>query len=325
MILKLVLNHHSLPFNNRGASESGILDFLSILKTCRQFGYKFLIIDDEQDASLMQLELSKDYFIRNWYAISKAQSKYQDWRAVLLSIETKQPLFEYQIDYSIEVGLMGENKGKNTLLSAYVNDTFLVSFATKYLWRKNHLPVWVYNLKEDSEEATELLNLYDNLSIEVHRKELEDNQRKLFNTANKIWKNRQVLFPNLTLLQDQIGKVLQNWSHRNDILDKARDSLEILDKFCSQWKNGDYPDYQHNYLRKLGLNSQVSGETTKTKSNPRYTKERLFWLPDGREVLCENHIKLPNGFRMHFYSDSEKKRIYVAYLGPHLKTSRFNS
>lgn len=44
----------------------------------------------------------------------------------------------------------------------------------------------------------------------------------------------------------------------------------------------------------------------------------MFWLDDGRQVYCENHVKLPGGYRMHFYADAANKQIYVTYLRPHL-------
>ena len=69
------------------------------------------------------------------------------------------------------------------------------------------------------------------------------------------------------------------------------------------------------YLRDLGLAAEVSGESDSVNNDPKKKKERMFWLDDGRQVYCENHIKLPDGYRLHFYADAVNKRVYVAYLG----------
>ncbi len=49
----IVLNHHSLPFANIEDANKGLLLFLKILKTCRAAGLKILLLDEDQDKSLM--------------------------------------------------------------------------------------------------------------------------------------------------------------------------------------------------------------------------------------------------------------------------------
>ncbi len=323
MINGIVLNHHSLPFCSIKEAKNGLLVFLKIIQTCRKAGLKILLVDEDQDKSLMHLELAEGYFVRNWYESAKKQSKLKDWSTFLRSVETRQPLFETidlnHIDEAIEVGLIGEKEGKRILLAAYYFQTFLVSFATLHIWQKHRLKVWVYKLSDVPEETnTEILNLYNNNSLAIHSEELNKRSKELYKSASDIWYNRKVLFPNLILLSDQIGSSLQNWSHRRDILEKARVALNVLEEFCTKWQDKEYTNYHHEYLRDLGFTAEVSCESTSVKASPQKRKKRLFWLDDGRQVYCENHVKLPEGFRLHFYPDPIKKRIYVAYLGPHL-------
>jgi len=91
-----------------------------------------------------------------------------------------------------------------------------------------------------------------------------------------------------------------------------------MDLFVMKWKSGEYYEYRHEYLRDLGLAAEVSGESASVNNTPKKKNERLFWLDNGVQVYCENHVKLSDGYRMHFYVDSAEKCIYVAYLGPHL-------
>lgn len=319
----IVLNHHSLPFHCKENADSGVLVFLNVLKVCRKAGLKILLVHDDQDKSLMGLELADDYFVRSWYASAKYKSELTDWCRFLLSLETRQPLFEIvdvePISDTFEVGVHGESKGKPVLLAAFHFETFLASFTALAAWTRPHIGVWVFELDATpGQREGSLLNLCDKASLAVHEEELLRRRNALLYNAKNIWLSRVELFPHLSLLGNQIGTALQNWSARQDVLFKARDALNVLEEFCPKWSAGEYAEYRHEYLRDLGLAAEVSGESPSVNNDPRKKKERLFWLDDGRQIYCENHVKLPDGYRMHFYPDSERKRIYVAYLGPHL-------
>ena len=319
----IVLNHHSLPFDNIVDANNGLLLFFHILKVCRSAGLKILLVDDDQDKTLMRLELSKGYFVSNWFSNANNNPLMKDWCGFLRLLETKQPIFE-KVDIeavcdNIEVGLLGEKSGKQVLLAAFYLKTFLTSFSTLEHWLEAHIRVWVLDVSKEIENKEDsLLNLFDKNSLEVHKDELLRRRNELISSAKDIWVNRRELFPSITLQPNQIGTSLQNWSARMDVLLKARNALNVLEEFCSKWKIGIYADYRHKHLIELGLAAEISGESTSVSNNPNKKRERMFWLDDGREVYCENHVKLPDGYRLHFYPDADKKHIFVTYLGPHL-------
>ncbi len=322
----IVLNHHSLPFASKVDADNGLLMFFNVLKTCRTAGLKILLVDEDQDKTLMNLELAKNYFVRTWYASASNNSELKDWCRFLRLIETKQPLFETvdleKIGDAVEVGLQGEQNGMRVLLAAHYFKTFLASFSAIDIWIKPHVDVWVIELYSETQEIEQkessVLNLCNETSLETHGDELRRRRNELISSAKDIWLQRNELFPHLSLLSKQIGTSLQNWSSRQDILLKARDSLNILELFSAKWQGGEFEDYRHGHLRDLGLAAEVSGESASVNADPKKKKERMFWLDDGREVYCENHVKLPVGYRLHFFPDTSKKHIYVAYLGPHL-------
>lgn len=319
----IVLNHHSLLFACKEDADNGLLTFFNVLKVCRAAGLKLLLVDEDQDKSLMGLELSSGYFVRDWHASAMKIAKLADWCRFLKSLETKQPLFEIvdieTIGDSIEVGLLGDPSGKSVLLAAFYYDTFLASFTALAAWLNSHINVWVYEIDAiPAEKQEKILNLSNDSTLVAHESELKRRRNDLLNNARDIWLQRLGLFPHLTLLSNQIGTSLQCWSARKDVLFKARDALNILELFCTKWVVGEYVEYRHEYLRELGLAAEVSGESSSVTNDDKKKKERIFWLDDGRQVYCENHVKLPDGYRMHFYPDSDKKQIYVAYLGPHL-------
>ncbi|MCG6307294.1 hypothetical protein K6U49_01460 [Vibrio alginolyticus] len=318
-----MLNHHSLPFASKEDADNGLLAFFTVLKVCRTAGLKILLVDDDQDKSLMGLELANGYFVRNWFASASKVAELADWCRFLKSLETKQPLFETvdieSVDDTVEVGLPEEGSGKQVLLAAFYFETFLASFTALAAWANSHIKVWVFELDATPEQRGEtLLNLSDSVSLGVHGDELKQRRNALLKTAKDIWLKRADLFPHITLLPNQIGTSLQGWSARQDVLLKARDALNVLESFSDKWLADEYVEYRHEYLRDLGLAAEVSGESDSVNNDPKKKKERMFWLDDGRHVYCENHVKLPDGYRLHFYADSANKRIYVAYLGPHL-------
>jgi len=319
----IVLNHHSLPFESKVDADRGLLVFFNVLKACRKSGLKILLIDEDQDKSLMGIELADGYFVRDWYASSNKSIGLVDHCRFLKSLETRQPLFEtvdlvHAVD-NFEVGLSGEHSGKSILLAAFYFDTFLASFTALTIWTDPHINVWVLELGAIPETRNEtVLNLSDGVSLEFHGLTLMQRRNALLDSAKEIWLQRMELFPHLQLLPNQIGAILQNWSARQDILLNARDALNVLEKFGEKWKEGEYSRYRHQFLNDLGLAADVSGESERVNNNRRKRRERTFWLEDGRQIYCENHVKLPSGYRMHFYPDVEQKRIYVAYLGPHL-------
>lgn len=319
----IVLNHHSLPFECQDKAEKGILSFLNMLRICRTAGLKIILVDESQDKSLMGLELANGYFVRDWYVQGNSKSELTEWRRLLKSLETKQPLFD-TIDLetlgdSCEVGVEGECSGKPVLLAAFHFNLFLASFTALPAWNQPHIKVWILELTETCEQSeSDLLNLCDNSSLTTHEEELKQRRNAHLSSANDIWLKRTEFFPNLTLLSNQIGTALQSWSARLDILFKARDALNIMDLFVMKWKSGEYYEYRHEYLRDLGLAAEVSGESASVNNTPKKKNERLFWLDNGVQVYCENHVKLSDGYRVHFYVDSAEKCIYVAYLGPHL-------
>lgn len=319
----IVLNHHSLPFACKEDADDGILAFFNVLKVCRTAGLKVLLVDEDQDKSLMGLELASGYFVRNWFASASRVAVLSDWCRFLRSLETKQPLFETvdikSVGDTVEVGLPGDSSGKQVLLAAFYFETFLASFTALAAWANSHIEVWVFELDATPDQRDEvLLNLSDSASLDVHGDELKQRRNVLLNSAKDIWLQRADLFPHLTLLPNQIGTSLQGWSARPDVLLKARDALNVMESFSNKWLAGEYVEYRHQYLRDLGLAAEVSGESDSVNNDPKKKKERMFWLDDGRQVYCENHVKLPDGYRLHFYADAANKRIYVAYLGPHL-------
>ena len=95
-----------VPFASKEDADNGLLAFFTVLKVCRASGLKILLVDEDQDKSLMGLELANGYFVRDWFASANKVAELADWCRFLKSLETKQPLFE-----TVDIESVGDTVG----------------------------------------------------------------------------------------------------------------------------------------------------------------------------------------------------------------------
>lgn len=130
-------------------------------------------------------------------------------------------------------------------------------------------------------------------------------------TYRTLWLKREKLFPNLILcgeVKNQISRIGES-SQFNQILER----LKEFDHACSSWGKA-----QFNYKE---INKQfalrISGESEQTMAS--YGNERIFSLPTGGTETFELHIKTGD-FRFHFYPDNKNHKVFIGYIGKHLRT-----
>jgi hypothetical protein len=140
----------------------------------------------------------------------------------------------------------------------------------------------------------------------------------LVKSGKEILEKQEQFFPNLTFC-GTAPQQLNTWSANKTILEQVKESLSSLNTFCEKWASGIYQGYRHEFLRDVGLNHKVSGESETVMNDQRLKGQREFWLPEGRKEVFENHVKLSNGHRLHFFPENQTKHIYVGHIGPHLK------
>jgi len=323
--LVLVFNHDSLPYDDPKHIDAAILNFVKVSLACRQYGFNLMLVDIDVDKSWFSIELAKGVYWRDWFNSAKQKNEMKEIVRAFKSLKTRQPMMlpedERSAENSVEVGLKDKEKGLATLQAAYWYETFLISFPTSEPWHNALIDVWVLNVKingDSTECVDQIKNLFDTNSLQQHENHLRSLRDERLQKGIDIWKNRKLIFPNLYLLDNVLKSQLFAWTHRPDILHKARGALINMNEFVQRWKNEEFDAYRHSYLADCGLSSKVSGESDSVKQDLRKKAEREFWLPEGRKVFCENHVKLQDGFRLHYYVSSKEKIIYIAYLGPHL-------
>jgi len=319
----LIFNHHSLPFSSKKFVEDSITEFLKICIKCRNIGFNTILVDDAVDANWFRLELYKGYYWQDWYN-KHNDNVNRDLARAFRSIKINQPLFSVEdIDNHIdlyEIDFQGDTKF-SALRAASWNDSPITSFPTTEFWKNSPLSVIKRTINqggEIEEESGEIVNLYSLEVFESSRQTFLSDRNESISQGMDIYNKWDNFFPNLK----NCGKVqeqLLHWSASNTILAQVLESLTKLNSFSEKWIGGDILAYTHQSLKEFGLNHQVSGESQSVRNDSSLKKEREFWLPNGVKVFFENHIKISNGYRIHFYPDSESKEIFIGYIGKHLK------
>lgn len=319
----IVFNHHSLPFDSREEADRSVPEFLKICIKAQNIGLYTVLVDDIVDKSWFRVKLAPHYFWQEWFQKNQ-QNENRDLIRAFRSVATRQPLFNTE-DIQEGSGLFEvsfENDPSYSALHAAVwHEAPLTSFPTKYPWITSPLEVEVKTLNE-AEEITvsknSILNFYSMNVIEQEVNQLLELRNSLIESGKALFNQRVQLFPNLIFCGSSQQQLI-SWSASNTILSQVKESLTALNTFCNLWKDQTYTCYSAELLREVGLNHRVSGESDTVLNNPRLKSEREFWLPEGRKELFEHHIKLSNGFRLHFFPNKITKSIYVGHIGHHLK------
>jgi len=322
----LVFNHHCLPFDSPQKADEAVPDFLKVCIKAQNIGLGTILVDESLDKDWFRLELASRYFWQDWH--NKVQSGddlvTKDQIRAFRSIATHQPFFSMDdienLSDLFEVRF-NEDSSFEALRAAAWHDSPLVGFPTRSPWMDSPIPVTVTQLDQDGEirqSALDLINFFSFGIFEHHIPELLEKRNELIRSGRTIFDDRATLFPDLKFC-GKTPQQLRNWSAGHIILDQVKETLTVLNHFCEVWGNDSFPAYHHGALKVLGLNHEVSGESSTVLNKPRLRAEREFWLPCGRKEVFQNHVKLNNGFRLHFFPEPDSKKIYIGYIGPHLR------
>lgn len=318
--IPLIFNDAALPFARQTEAQNAIPEFLRLLHRLRRYLIQLIRLSSQIDTSWYRLKLADGYYFQDWFEAAQKSGHYRDLIRSFKSFELAQPILPSeerdQILNQLDVGLQG-HKGQDQYRACLYYDAVLLSFPSQPLWKNPFLAAWVQYLEQEHPETIQLKNLSTLDTLSVHQALLESRRDQMLQNSQALWKQRERLYPSLHLIAKMSD--LKSWPHGTPLLNQGREALEKLNRFAEAWQAGQYPDYQHRYLRELGL--EVSGESESIANDPGKRRQREFYLPDGQKVYCENHIKnFSHTFRMHFYPDTNQKQIYVVYFGPHLKT-----
>lgn len=320
----LVFNHHSLPYEQADQAVAAIPAFLLICVRAQRLGLNVLFVDKSVDATWFRIRLADNFFWQDWYNQNRNNADMMDLVRAFRSIMTRQPFFsaadiDQQVDL-FDVVLFSDSQRYDALRAAAWHDAPLVSFPVKAPWDVTPLAIYEESLDEQGaihQTTSELLNLYSQRILDEVEPFIRNRNAAHVRSGKQLLADWPSLYEHL-LFCGKLPEQLIAWSHQSTILEQVKESLNVLNLFAGQWAAMLQTNYTHQALRDLGLNHDVSGESSSVLDNPSLRKYREFRLPTGEKALFENHIKLSKGIRIHFFCEPSSRRVYVGYIGAHL-------
>lgn len=319
----LVFNHHSLPFDSKDQANLKIPDLLKICLKAQSLGLSTILVDESIEQNWFRVKLTDQYYWQDWYNQSKNDVN-KDLISDFLKIQTRQPMFSSE-DYAKDLDLfevISDNCADfSSLRAAAWHESPLVSFPTRNPWYKTPIQVDVNQMEKNGEIISfkhDITNFHSINVIEEFEPEFLTKRNAALKSGKDIFNNKNVLFPFLEFCGKSVEQ-LKTWSNSTTILKQVKESLTVINSFCEKWRNGEFADYSHDDLRKCGLNHKVTGESETVMQTPSLLNERVFYLLNGNKEIFENHVKLAKGFRIHFFADSQSKKIHIGYIGNHLR------
>lgn len=203
------------------------------------------------------------------------------------------------------------------------SDSQTTAALMKFLQHFDSLDTYIENEEFFDDHFKEMSNGFlgvdfINTNILIERRICNRLEFKEFKTQNlrknitfrNLWSKSELLFNRIILcgeVEDQLQRTGES-GYFNQILEK----LIIFDETLLEWEEGDF-DYKH---IKNSSSLNISPESAQTLAL--YGNQRSFSLPGGTKEIFDLHIKTGD-LRFHFFPDNKLKKVYVGYIGKHLK------
>lgn len=282
-----------------------------------------------KDENVNYLELAPEYSLHLW---SYDKQVPREERVFFNQLQTKQPyLVEHadKEDTAVTMECYWTNKPAVGFQAALLLDTLAMSLPSDPVWNTSRVEVLVRELDLDGEWLPESVEQVYHVGRAGHLQELaawiaqrrqaeENQQLQAIQTSADVWKQRHILCPSLefcAIVQDQLVEHAPQIDHIKAI----RLRLLYLEQYSQQWRQSG------GKFNKDHLAGNASPERAVTLQHPDYGPRRIFRCPDGQERTFSWHLKMFDGWRLHFYPDEERQTIIVGYIGPHLPTVKFHN
>ncbi len=300
-----ILNTKSLPFLSKEDFYRELQNFFLILNYLIDKGYYTSI---RSIVDIKSLDIVKGINLQKLLG----EIRDRDMKRRVTSLFTNQIIpFEYPISTTgEELGLLEYrylDERVDEIGYADIFQTLLISFNSSEKWDKDRLNLKKIILEESGDYTEREVEIYNTSRVEHLESNLEifekiDNE-KIESLVKNFKETYRVIFKKLEFGIDVIKNI--------EYLDKRvlRDAIAIL--------------YQLETGKKELTDFKCSGESESVMNNPELKKNRKFKMENGEEYYMFQHIKnLPNGNRIYFHKKSDEK-IYVGYIGKHLKTVKY--
>jgi hypothetical protein len=320
----VVFNQDSLPFESRTAAEVGAPKLIRTLLRARVLGLSTIRVAHDLDGSWWNIELAPRFRWSDLVASQSNREEQADLRRALLSLatSTESPLIpeaeELATEQIVSCRLSEESAERLGLTAAFCLNAPLGSHSSHDRWQRDFVEISIEVLAGSEElrvESRQLMNLHSVECLETHRRELIERRDLSLRSGNSLCNSLGDLFPSLTFCRSA-EESLRTWRFGENLLSSVRNVLTEFERFCFDWQQNKFEGYSHEQLR--GYVPNLSDESSSVLQNPSLRAARVFRLPSGAKELFRFHVKLQNGFRVHYLPNGSDRRICVGYIGKHL-------
>lgn len=306
--MQVVVNELStmFPVDSVVKAKETMETLLAVYRRYIHLGLQRVVLSE---SSLVGTLLAEDYPVEKWRNDNSVDVELRRMFATFNDkmefVDKHNYLAEFQCELGSSVGC----------LVAHETENVLISFNSHPNWNVPCISGKIVRLGDGGlvEQEAVVLNAatLENINdIENEIIQTLSNQKYVNITYQKIWYERESLFPNLIFcprVQTQLDQL--QVTYLNQIVKK----LEILNRYFEQW-DGKFDKSQL---------PNVDPESVETLS--RFSREHTFRLPDGRELLFSFHIRFTGNYegRIYFVPDNITGKGVIGHIDGKLPTVNF--
>ncbi len=321
MTISLVFNELSLRrlAPDRHTARVWMEELTGTLKTAVEHSVTRLRMRED----FKDLVLALDYPMEAWFGDSLVPREEQ---LFLLTYATQ---YEYVRPYdddlrgderfqSKKMLFEGSFQGERAegLSYTYLLNGLALSLLSESCWNSGSLELECKEMDPESLEVTCFSTIVNHVSrsghVLVDHASWIDNRLKTgIRSGSDLVRRAAILFPNLVICKRAEAQLL-GMTESSIYLPRILHRLAELESLANMWQVGAF-DYEQL--------SNASRESPSTMS--RFGDSRVFYCPDGQSRTFEWHLKgFPNAWRIHFFADSNVRKVLIGYIGKHLPTTK---
>ena len=334
MPLEMVLNEHSLCAPDLDTARVWMTQFAGTLQKANQVSVgqrSKLWTPKEVEGTVLTKDYNgRDYTLRDYlFRDSTVKKEQREQIAYLQFLLTQAPYWNKSpqpnvslasLDPAIDAIEFTHNSRTCSLCGigfAYLRDVLaiviVISLPSDECWQVDNIElkvIWA-TTTSISETTAAVAHASNPNHVTVHAEWIEKRFRGMIHNGNDLWNRRTTLFPSLRFC-DAVHRQIE-WL-RGPRLDSVWERLSDLQMYCEKWTSG---DFNRNNLR-------GKPRTDSEATLQRFKQDRIFECPDGKRRCFSWHVNLPFSRRLYFFPVPEHRRIIIGYVGPHLRTVKFN-
>jgi hypothetical protein len=317
MDLEMVLNELSLrtPAADIPTAQQLMSELIGTVRQATTSGVKRVLRTSDE---INTIELAPSYPVARW---RNDPTVNREERSFFRTLTSKAPFWtdvaeEIKDNFDLsQVWHQGEEA--RGLGFAVVIDALAVSLISEARWDCSRLELEVRRFDENEDlidEQLEIIHASRSNHVQEHSDWINNHIRSRIVNGLELWNRKEELFPSL-IFCEAVSEQLHSLGAENPILQLVKNRLSELEDYCKGWTD---EAFEPKSLRNVSPESQV------TLQNPKYSKERTFLCPDGKDRVFSWHAKLSFGWRIYFFPNEQRKMI-IGYVGCHLRTVKYSN